>query len=136
MAKLVQSILCARVIIDQVTNSVSYIDVIEHIVVPKFPAILHQAILSLHWNREKEDEELVFSIDIDWPGITIDKVIEPDKQILNKQSHRFNLTLNGIKIENTGNLSFVVKQLVGNKWKTTQKLSYPIMQAEEQQFGN
>lgn len=132
MAKLVRGVLCTRVIIDQETNSISYIDVIEHIAVPKFPVILHQAVLSLQWSREKEDEELVLRIEIDWPGITIDKAIEPDKQILNKQSHRFNLALNGIKIENTGNLSFLVKQLVNGKWKTAYKLSCPIVRKEEQ----
>lgn len=132
MAKFTQGILCTRAIIDQETNSISYIDVIENIVAHQFPAILHQATLSLQWNREQEGEELRFRISIDWPGNADNKVIEPEVQVLESNRHRFNLMLNGIKFEHAGELKFLVEQLVKNKWKTVYKLSCPITESEDQ----
>lgn len=131
MAKFVWGILCARAIVDQETNNASYIDAIENIVAPKFPAILQRATLSLTWNKEKQGEELAFRVYLDWPGADGDKVIEPGVQILNTTNHRFNLVLNGIQIEKPGELSFTVKQLNNGKWKTVFKLVCPILQAEE-----
>ena len=131
MAKIIWGILSARVIIDQETNTVSYIDVIENIAAPQFPVTLQRATLSLVWKSEKKGEELTFRIFLNWPGNTDDRVIEPDTQILNTPSHRFNLVLNGIKIEKPGELSFAVKQLINDKWKPVFKFVCPIIQAEE-----
>lgn len=136
MAKFVWGIFSGRAIVDQETNTVSYIDVIENVVADKFPAILQRGVLSLTWHTEEQGEELVFHIYLDWPGISENKLIEPGVQVMKSISHRFNLVLNGIKIEKPGELSFTVKQLVNSKWKTVFKLTCPILQTKEEETTN
>jgi len=131
MAKLLWGLLCDRIIVDRETNATSHIDVIDSIIVEKFPTVLFRAALALMWKAERENEELQIRILVNWPGATEAIVVEPDKFPFEGLTHRFNLTVNNIKIEEAGELSFEVKHFVNGKWKKADRFSYPITQIKE-----
>lgn len=55
MAELVYAVLCQRVIVDQATNFVSYIDILDGVNVPKLPFAAPPSMVGTIWRVENEN---------------------------------------------------------------------------------
>lgn len=118
MARLQWALACNRVLTDKETNTVSYIDAIEAIVVSSVPFPFPPVCISTLWRRESEKDSLRARISIEDPeGQTIQS-FETDSPIpLTKKRHRLNVILRGATISRPGEFSIIVEKRVKKIWK-------------------
>ncbi len=124
MAQFVRGIVCQRVITDQATNSVSYIDAIEELQFSSLPAVLPPFIVGTLWERGEEEEELEIRLRFVRPDGKHSHEFTPPKTALIRQRHRVNLTVGGLPVAVEGRHTIVIHQRVGGRWRKV--ASYPL----------
>lgn len=135
MAKLIWGVLCLRLITDQETNNISYIDAVEAIHAPQFPFRLPVMTLGLLWRREEPNEELRIRFQSIPPGGVASEVLELPSYIIDKDNLRVNIRFGVSDVTQSGNLDLNVEQIVNGNWLNVYKLSIPIaLIAPEDQF--
>jgi len=129
MAKLLWALACQRVITDQESNSVSYIDAVEQLSVPKLPFQFPPFTVATLWKREKRGEKINMRLGVFGPD---DKTIvdfEPEPgESETALRHRMNLTLGGLPITAAGQHRIEVQQKVKGKWRTEGELQIDVTQ--------
>lgn len=131
MAKLVWAVLCERVIVDQDTNQVSYIDLTEALQARSLPSGLPRLFAATLWAREEEAEELQVRFRLLPPGST--KAItefETEAITLNKRQ-RINLNLQGAPVTVEGEHTVTVDYWDGQRYRTAARL--PLFITEQSQ---
>ncbi len=115
MPKLLYSLICSDVIVDQETGSASYIKVFEHGTVPKLPATVPPFFVATLWELEEDNQE-PFSVSL--------ALITPNgkQEVLGKNEitptgatlHKLNFHLPGIKVEVEGRHEITVTMMQGD----------------------
>jgi hypothetical protein len=140
MAKLTWAVLCRRVIIDQGTNGVSYIDAIEGLSAPKFPSPAPVIIAGTLWRRSGPEET---TIEVraraeDSSGKTLQ---DDEVRLMLEPEHkrgRINIGLGGYDISGPGTYFLVIEQKVGALWVEATRLPFEVelRQPDEEQPGD
>lgn len=117
MAKLRWAITCARVITDQSTNLVSYIDAVEELQMPALPAGAPPFTVGTTWERETNDVTIHVRVRILAPdGSSLGEIradLEPQDGI---RRHRANFTFM-LVLRAVGVHRVVVEQLSHEEWR-------------------
>ena len=123
MIKNLWSVLCQTVITDERTNSVSYINAIENVIVSKIPFRFPTISLGTLWTKStNEDERLKIRIKFVSPSNDEKILIEPDPIVLKLKNHRLNILMDGLLIEKEGLYKFIVENLDGDQWKLANEI--------------
>jgi hypothetical protein len=130
MAKLLWGVLCLRIITDQETNNISYIDAVEAIRAPHFPFQLPVMTLGLLWRREEPNEELRIRFQPTLSGGGQSDLLELPNYIMDKDNLRTNIRFGGHEATQAGSMDLKVEQLVSGEWLEAYNLSIPITQIE------
>ena len=129
MTKLIWALVCRRVLTDKETNTVSYIDGIEELKALKLPSACPPLVVGTLWKRDANDKTLTMRV----------RVSMGDKEVLTFEApeiamsglrHRVNVQMGGFPIDDAGELTFAVEQLVGKTWKETARVPVDIQVAE------
>lgn len=113
MAKLMWSLLCERVITDQATNVMSYVDAVEAVGTEKLPARLQRVFLCTVWRRNDESEELVVGLHVFAPsGQELVTFKSPAIAFGQERRTRLNFELTGIPLEELGDYKILLEQQV------------------------
>jgi hypothetical protein len=117
MSKLISAVLCSRVIIDQQTNLVSYIDILDGVHIFSFPFKAPLVIAGTIWQIENEKKievrVRVFSPDNDH---LIDST-SAQMDILPGIKHaRMNVAVAGFNIGAIGTYQFAIEHKISGKW--------------------
>lgn len=137
MARLLWALTCQRVITDQETNNVSYIDAVEQITVPGLPAIFGaQLCVSSLWKRERDNERLVVRHRLVSPSGSQVSGFRTEPIEMSKPRHRLNLVLAGFRIEEEGEFQFEIDVDVAGHWKRACALPISVEVAVPPAVGN
>ena len=127
MAKLVWALLCQRVIIDQQTNFVSYVDALDSVAIPKFPIKAPPLFVSTIWQRDKE-ARLEMRVRAFAPGG--EKLTEVEANPLEFAPHhrraRMTVGLAGFDLTGPGRYEFAVDTRDGGKWVEVQRVPFDV----------
>ncbi len=137
MAKIVWAIVCRRVITDQQSNTVTYVDAVEQINFSTLPSASPPVTVGTLWQRQEGDETLELRL----------RLLGPDKKLiasdqlqvitLEKPRHRVNVVVDGFEFREEGEHTIVIDQKLKGKWKRVALLPLAIELAEqEQEVGN
>jgi len=128
MIRHIWSILCERIIIDQKTNLISYLTCIEELVAKKLPAVGSLFALGSLWQTDSPKEDILkFRWILVSPKGIEKKMIESKDFILEKESYRTNIILNGISFDSTGIYVFRLQTELNNKWKTMTEIPIKVL---------
>lgn len=127
MARLLWAVICRRVIVDEYTNDVSYIDATWGMTAAQLPAPLPDLALGTQWLRQRESENLKPRVRMVTSEGTEVFVWEPPEEIaMEKRGHRINLRLAGIQIEKPGLYQIDIDQKKGDSWQTQMSLPFEV----------
>lgn len=133
MARLLWALTCQRVITDQDSNNVSYIDAIEQITVPGIPAVFAaQLCVSSLWMRDRDRELLVVRHRLVAPSGKEVSTFRSEPMEMSKPRYRVNLVLGGFHIGEEGEYRFEIDAEVAGKWKTVSVLPVAVAIAPPQ----
>jgi hypothetical protein len=129
MAVLNWSILSMFVLTDSTTNSVSYINALESIVAPVFPALLPPAAIGTMWQRSSEEEETVTVRLKMLNPKGGERILVPAVPFTMKSArHRFNINLQNINLDEPGRYQFIVEyEERAGKWRQVSNLPLDAM---------
>lgn len=122
MAKLIWAVTCRRLILDEATGAVSYIDAVNALAARRLPAPFPRLTIGTLWERSAADEELATKIKVIAPDGMELLAREAPVQVLEKRFHRFNFTLGGFPAQVTGTYRIVLQMREGRKWRTVVEL--------------
>jgi len=123
MAKLLWAITCQKVLTDSETNSVSYIEAVEQLAVPKLPFQFPAFTVGTLWKRTKQGEPIHIRVEIVNPeGRTVAEVEPPPGASDGAVRHRINLVLAGVPIDAFGEYRIKVLQKSDGAWRQEAEL--------------
>jgi hypothetical protein len=122
MAALKWAVICQRVLTDQQTNAVSYIDLIEDVHVPQLPYALPVIAVGTVWEREGGESIAVRVRAMD-PNDALLATIEGVLESAEARFHRANFRI-GLVAENVGRYQIVVEQEVDRRWREEARISF------------
>lgn len=117
MAKLIWAIPCSRILLDQPSNLVSYIDVLDGVALPSYPALAPLTFIGMVWQREDESK-----LDVRVRVLSPDgsHVMDSESaQVIFQPHHkrgRIHIGLGGFPIAGPGRFHFAIDTKVRNKW--------------------
>jgi len=123
MARHVWSVLCQSVLIDQFTNSMSFIQAIEGLSVPSVPASAPQMMVGTLWLRTGKESQLLSRIRILDPHGKVANVVENNPASLSVPRSRTVTVLGGFSLSSAGVYSLVVESKKDGTW--VQEASIP-----------
>jgi hypothetical protein len=133
MPKLLWALICQRVITDQITNSVSYIDVIEEFAVPEAPFPFPPFVVSSLWERESANDSMHVRIRIVGPdGQVVTSFNTEEPVLFPNLRHRINVTLGGGRVTKSGKHSVLIENKRGTKWQKAWEVPVHVRVASEQ----
>lgn len=131
MPRLIWAVTCARIITDNQTNSVSYVDAVEQLRSGAFPAPFPPIYLGTLWRRSTIGEELRIRVRVTDPSGKDLISFQPKQTIeMVQPRHRLNVNLGGPKIAKPGEYTVIVEQPSGSAWKVVAELPIEIERAE------
>jgi hypothetical protein len=128
MATYIWGVLCRRAIVDQPTNSVSYIDMLEGLLPPRLPVPAPLIIAATLWRREEGDRDtLEVRARVESPdGVTL----ASDSVVLHMEPRhkrgRINIGLAGYELSSSGRHEFVIEQRLRGQWREAARLPFDI----------
>jgi hypothetical protein len=123
MAAHIWSVLCMFVLTDSQTNSVSYINALETIAAPVFPALLPPAAIGTMWQRNSDEEEtLTVRLKLLGPGGAERTLLHSTSFTMRTPRHRFNISLQPINLDEPGRYQFIVEYEDANRWRPASHL--------------
>ena len=130
MAKLVWALLCQRMILDQGTNLVSYIDALDAIAVTHFPAKSPLIVVSSLWQRGTETK-LEMRVRVFSPHGNVLAEIEavPLDFAPQHQRGRMAVGLAGFDIDGPGRYEFGIETRENGAWKEVHRVPFDIESA-------
>lgn len=132
MPKLVSAVICERILTDESTNRVSYIDVLDGLTARLLPAGLPRVYVATVWRRSDDEvpEELRVRFRLLPPNSSKPAAEHITEGIDIKRRHRVNLNLQGAQIATTGEYTVAVDYGDGDKWRNASKLPFVISHTE------
>jgi len=128
MATLVWAIVCQRIITDQQTNTVSYIDAIEGLQLRKLPGTSPPFSLGTLWERGDDDEELQIRFRVVRPGGEKGGEFVSNPTRLTRPHHRMNAVIGGLKADKPGRYEIRIDQRRGERWRKVASLPIDVSQ--------
>ncbi len=123
MAKLQWALACQRIIIDQGTNTVSYIDAVEALGARRLPLPFPQIALGTLWKREASGETLRVRVRVLSAADGELYCFEvPPYKFTTHRRYRLNIGLGGFMVAEAGELSVVVEQEITGAWHEKARL--------------
>ena len=131
MAELVYAVLCQRVIIDQATNFVSYIDVLDGVSVPKLPYAVPPTMIGTIWQVSNENrlEMRVRVVGPDGHELA-DAIANPLDLKPSHQRGRMNVRVPGYEAASCGTYLVEIDLLTNGVWKQRSQLPLQISLTE------
>jgi hypothetical protein len=126
MPKLLWGVLCRRLITDQQTNAVSYIDAIEAIGVPVLPSVIAPLALGLVWRRTQPGETLQLRVRLKGPLMEEETPLELEPLSFEGLHHRINIEFEA-RVEHEGEMLLAVDQQVEGEWQSAYELQVPVL---------
>jgi hypothetical protein len=117
MPALIWALVCSRVIIDQQTNSISYIDAVDQFGVSDFPAEFPHLFLATLWGRGGDSEDLKVRIRMLAPDGKELISTEPPPIKMPRPRHRLNMNLAGPVLSGPGRYEITIEEPAGAEWK-------------------
>ncbi len=121
MVRLLWALLCQRVLTDQNTNSVSYIEAVEAFGLPKFPAQFPPLVLGTVWQTASSVEastperlEVVLRSPSKKSTVLFDV---PQGDFGDEAFHRLNFNLGGAPLLEPGEYEILLRQFDGKRWR-------------------
>lgn len=127
MAELVYAVLCQRVIVDQATNFVSYIDILDGVNVPKLPFAAPPSMVGTIWRVEGENR-LEMRVRVVGPnGQALTEAIANPLDL--KPTHlrgRMNVRVPGYDAADSGTYRVEIDLLRNGSWEQRRELPFQI----------
>ena len=118
MAFLRWVVTCQRVLTDQQTNFVSYVDAVEGMSVPELPGPMPPFTVGTLWDRETVGEAIEMRVRIMDPDRTeIARLGPATLYHAEAARHRANVNVFLSRIEKPGYYTVVIEQLAGEEWQ-------------------
>jgi len=131
MHKLLLAVPCCRVIIDQATNMVSFIDVLDGAVRPAFPSIAPVSFIGTIWQlgarRKIEVRVRVYAPD---GSQVADGHAAPMEVAPNVKRARIVIALGGFTLSRPGTYGFGVEVKRGDQWEEATRIPFDIELAD------
>ncbi|MBL7072236.1 MAG: hypothetical protein ISS33_00480 [Candidatus Omnitrophica bacterium] len=127
MVKNIRNILCLSIITSKETNTVSYINSIEELGVPKLPMNLPSFQLGTLWQKSKAgDVALKMRIKLKNPSGKIEQTFDIPEINIKTKRYRYNLSFGGLLVKEEGTYVFIVEFLGKNKWEIASEVPLEI----------
>lgn len=131
MAELIYAVLCQRVIVDQATNFVSYIDILDGVNVPKLPFTAPPSVVGTIWRVESESR-LEMRVRVVSPsGQALTEAIANPLNL--KPTHlrgRMNVRVPGFEAVDSGTYRVEIELLTDGSWQQRCELPFQINLSE------
>lgn len=135
MPTLQWALICRRVITDQDTNSVSYIDLVEGLTAAQLPLPLPPIMLATLWRRESHKDVLQMRVRVESPKQknlgSFDIPAEQFPPHIRRQ--RVNISLEGLPIEEAGDYWIIIDHKTGDDWGEVYRIPLEVQVAARQQ---
>ena len=130
MPRLSWALLCQRVLTDQATNSVSYIEAVEAIRVRALPHPLPAVVVGCLW-LGSDDEPFQFEVQlVDPEGEVVGKLTAEPQSLPADTGLRTNVALSGATVAVAGVFEVRVRQRRQGRWRT--EAAIPLVVAVEE----
>ncbi|MDR3673254.1 MAG: hypothetical protein P4L36_20580 [Holophaga sp.] len=130
MARLTWAIACQRILLDQQTNMMSYIDALDGISLPVFPIMAPPIFVGTLWEREGEAQiEVQVKAYAPDGAILGTAVSEPLRFRPEHQRGRVNVVLAGIVLPAAGRYEFGIEIRDKKKWVEVNRIPFQVEQA-------
>lgn len=117
MAKLLHGLIAQRVLMDRVTNSVSYIDMVDGFNVQQLPVQLPPFAAGTLWERTEPGTQLQVRMAFVGPDDqVIGTSVEVPPQEFAGNRHRVNVNFQGMPISAAGEYAIRIEQKRGSEW--------------------
>jgi hypothetical protein len=117
MARLLWAVLCRRALVDQQTNTASYIDTVEEMQLASFPTEALPFIVATVWEREGMDEKLQVRFLWGQSRAKASKTLAPDPIGFPQRFHRLNVLIGGLPVPRPGRYQVTIQQKRGSRWR-------------------
>lgn len=115
--KNIWSVLCRDILVDQETNSVSYIRCIEEASASEFPTQINSAYLGSLWEKEGEEpEQIGFRVALLSPSKKKNIIVQTKPITFNRLRHRLHFRLNSIELYEFGNHNLLLEWQTNKYW--------------------
>lgn len=137
MIKHVWSVLCTDVISDRERNTVSYINCVEHLKAPQFPATLFPLYLAIMWEAEPTEaesqgpERLRMKVTHVDPQGSKKKLFESPEVPVEWPKLRTNVRLVDVQVTQPGIHRLHVHQKNGGRWKKVADIPFSVRLEEK-----
>ena len=128
MAKFLWALCCENAIVNNKTNNLSLIEILEQFNVTSFPAVIAQQIYLVSlWEKSEKDkkETFYFKIDIsqsDSPDGT-GKTAEVEADIPQEKNRLRNVCrIFGLKVDKDAPVYFIISQKFGDRWEEVHRI--------------
>jgi hypothetical protein len=129
MAKLIWAIPCSRILLDQPSNLVSYIDALDGVAIPSFPADAPTTFIGTLWHRDGSAKIEVRIAVYDPDG---KKLMDSEAVAFTFEPHhkrcRANIGFSGFPLKGPGQFSFGVELKKGGKWTEVLRIPFDVDQ--------
>jgi len=117
MLENIWNVICKDVITDQQTNSVSYLNCLEEVILPKIPLALPSFNIGTLWQNKSDAPEIIkVKIDIKTPSGNRKTLLETDDINFLKKRHRINFLFPGIEATEYGLHEFYIGLFYDGEW--------------------
>lgn len=127
MAKLVWALLCRRIIIDQQTNLVSYVDALDAVAIPEFPFKAPPVLVGTLWQREGE-KNLEMRVQVYAPSgaqLVTFEASPLEFEPAHKRA-RMNAGVAGFEIAGPGRYQFGIETREKGKWVEVHRVPFDV----------
>lgn len=128
MAKLIWAVLCQRILLDQDTQFLSYIDVVDGVALPSFPNVAPLILVGTLWQLEEAPPPLEVRIRLYTPDGSLLMESNPCAPEI-KPEHkrmRIGIGLAGFPLASPGRYEFGVEQHVNGQWIEATRVPFDV----------
>lgn len=133
MAKLMWAVLAQRVLVDQVTNTVSYIETVEQLETRSLPSDLPRVFVGTTWLRKEEGELSHIRFRVLTPSGKEIVNLEASNPVdfSNNKRHRINVDLRGMPVTEAGRFHVEVDQQIDDVWRVEASVPFDVIHNPE-----
>ena len=137
MAKLVWALICQRVLLDQPTNRMSYIDALDAVSLAQFPVKAPQVLLTSVWQRGAESRlEMKVRVYSPAGSMLTEAVASPLDFSPEHRRARMSVAIGGFDIETPGRYEFAIETPNSGNWTEVQRVPFDVDDARVDVLAN
>jgi hypothetical protein len=127
MAKLIWAVPCSRILLDQPSNRVSYIDVLDGVSLSSFPTLAPLTFIGMFFQRENETK---LEVRVRAYGVDGEPLMDSDPVTLNFEPNhkrfRVHIGLGGFQLAKPGRFGFGVEVKLRGKWHEIDRVPFDV----------